>query len=476
MRSLSGKNLVYLKVNSKHEIVALVYSLFSTKTLSCHFIISIRRQSYNAASYFDHSLRLCSWDGELSGVQEAEVKLHGIYSQLENRFIAVTQFLLIVTSANAEAVKHASARKSYYSSQSVCKESDSEAPAPIVSESHRRENREEEVEEDTGYDLNTDCSLSDIEGPALPVPVRSKRPLNPFHTLNPLNSPWMKADDEAASTQGSTSGSADTTLMAEELPVEAELAALLRKTTLCVTYSILALTSAASVAWRLCGDALSASSCIRACNNFLPILVENVSDPSILQEFIQRHLDLMTSIILYSGRSQMLGSGFGVLGPSNDGGKNFVFTRCRPSDMTGNKRDTEDQEQGGTAGSSSSSRSGQSLTELRLLAFSLGGEIVKQSRRCFASFPKQLTGPAAMIHFEAAFRAYVAIFLASLALEESDLLAKLGYTIERLLSATNDVLSSLQERITKQNCTLVSTHTLISLHAMAEACIFHSKR
>jgi hypothetical protein len=409
-------------------------------------------------------------------VQEAEVKLHGIYSQLENRFIAVTQFLLIVTSANTEAIKHASARKAYFCAQAVCKESDSEAAAPAVSEGLRREGKEEEVEEDVGNDLTTDCSLSDSEGPGPVQPVGCKRPLNPIRTIHPLNSPWMKADDEGASTQGSTSGSGDTTLMAEELPVEAELAALLRKTTLCVTYSILALTSAASVAWRLCGDALSASSCIRACNNFLPILVENVSDPSILQEFIQRHLDLMTSIILYSGRSQMLGSGFGVLGPSNDGGRNFVFTRYRPSDMNGSTRDSDDQEQSETGRSSSSSRSGQSLTELRLLAFSLGGEIVKQSRRCFASFPKQLTGPAAMIHFEAAFRAYVAIFLASLALEESDLLAKLGYTIERLLSATNDVLSSLQERITKQNCTLVSTHTLISLHAMAEACIFHSKR
>ena len=421
-------------------------------------------------------------------MQEAEVKLHGIYSQLENRFIAVTQFLLIVTSANTEAIKHASARKAYFCAQAVCKENDSEALGPVVNEVLKREGKEDEVEEDVGNDLTTDCSLSDSEGPVQPLGF--KRPLNltvnqnlnqnlnlnPLRAVNPLISPLMKGDDEGASTQGSTAGSADTTLMAEELPVEAELAALLRKTTLCVTYSILALTSAASVAWRLCGDALSASSCIRACNNFLPILVENVSDPSILQEFIQRHLDLMTSIILYSGRSQMLGSGFGVLGPSNDGGRNFVFTRYRPSDMNGSTRDSDDQDQSETGRSSSSSRSGQSLTELRLLAFSLGGEIVKQSRRCFSSFPKQLTGPAAMIHFEAAFRAYVAIFLASLALEESDLLAKLGYTIERLLSATNDVLSSLQERITKQNCTLVSTHTLISLHAMAEACIFHSKR
>ena len=171
--------------------------------------------------------------------------------------------------------------------------------------------------------------------------------------------------------------------------------------------------------------------------------------------------------------------GFGILGPSNNGGRNFVFSRYRPADLNGNRITEDGQEEEPereVKESSSSSTTGQSHTELRLLAFSLGGEIVKQSRRCFASFPRQLTGPAAMVHFEAAFRAYVSIFLASLALEESDLLLKLGYTVEKLLTATNDVLSSLQERITRQNCALVSTHTLISLHGMAEACIFHSKR
>jgi hypothetical protein len=81
-----------------------------------------------------------------------------------------------------------------------------------------------------------------------------------------------------------------------------------------------------------------------------------------------------------------------------------------------------------------------------------------------------------MLHFEAALRTYVAIFLTSLALEESDLLVKFGYTVEKLLSATNDVLSSLQDRVIKHNCTLMSTHTIISLHSMAEACILHSQR
>jgi hypothetical protein len=81
-----------------------------------------------------------------------------------------------------------------------------------------------------------------------------------------------------------------------------------------------------------------------------------------------------------------------------------------------------------------------------------------------------------MFHLEAAFRAYTSIFLASIALEESDLLVKLGYTMSKLLGAANDVLTSLSERIGKQSCTLVCTHTIISLHAMAEACIFNMKR
>ena len=315
----------------------------------------------------------------------------------------------------------------------------------------------------------TDDSVSDSDTSIIHIGVKGS-----MSAIGGTNSSWSKVDRDDDALRGAAPENIIPELE-EASSVEAEIACLLKKTTLCVTYSILALTSAASVAWRLCGDTLSASSCIRACNNFLPILVENVSNPAILQEFIQRHLDLMTSIILYSGRSRTLGAGFGVLGPSNDGGINFVFSRYRPSELKATNG-SSDQEEESKCRSSSSMSPCESHTELRLLAFSLGGEIVKQSRRCFSSFPKQLAGPAAMVHFEAAFRVYVAIFLASLALEESDLLMKLGYTVDRLLCATSDVLSSLQERITKQNCTLVSTHTLISLHAMAEACIFHSKR
>jgi hypothetical protein len=395
-------------------------------------------------------------------VQEAEVKLHGIYSQLENRFIALTQFLHIVTSANAAALKHASDRKSFTNSLSGCKENDFEV--------HESSGVSDASAKDETMQSVTDDSVSDSDTSIIHIGVKGSSSAG-----GGINSSWSKIDRDDDALRGAAPENIIPELE-EASSVEAEMASLLKKTTLCVTYSILALTSAASVAWRLCGDTLSASSCIRACNNFLPILVENVSNPAILQEFIQRHLDLMTSIILYSGRSRTLGAGFGVLGPSNDGGINFVFSRYRPSELKATKGSTSDQEEESKCRSSSSLSSCESHTELRLLAFSLGGEIVKQSRRCFSSFPKQLAGPAAMVHFEAAFRVYVAIFLASLALEESDLLMKLGYTVERLLSATNDVLSSLQERITKQNCTLVSTHTLISLHAMAEACIFHSKR
>ena len=410
------------------------------------------------------------------------MKLHGIYSQLENRFIAVSQFLLVVTSANVAVIKAASNRKSFIDPLSSGKESNHhrnvsssssacEVPLTVI--------KDLDLPEETEDGLTTEESVTDTES----LSMRSK---DREHTtsLQVSESGSMECDDFWIKTEDNISAS-DTCQQSQDLifPVddssilEIQLSTLLRKTTSCVTYCILALTSAASMAWRLCGDTRSASSCIKACNNFLPILVENVSDPSILQEFIQRHLDLMTSIILYSGRSQMLGSGFGVLGPSDDGGRNFVFSRYRPTEFNGTGASSyELEEEGKESQSSHSAPTGQTHTELRLLAFSLGEEIVKQSRRCFAIFPKHLAGPAAMVHFEAAFRAYVAIFLASLALEESDLLMKLGYTVEKLLSATNDVLASLQERITKQNCTLVSTHTLISLHAMAEACIFHSKR
>lgn len=470
------------------------------------------------------------------------MKLHGIYAQLENRFIAVTQFLLIVTSANSMAIKYASDRKPISTSIAVCLNKDQnteEEPekdrdvadtkggreVPSKGERSLQEGGDAVASQSTTDSMSDRCALANpftaeivydatiqlckdtSDEFAATTAIGDSCKATMVEVLTSLynsgdkevaferESEDKKSRDEvkelkdgvplnaAAESVAQTKISKEVvcSLSAEGYAsVEIELGDLLKKTTMCVTYCILVLTSAANAAWRLCGDALSASSCIRACNNFLPILVENIFDPSILQEFIQRHLDLMTSIILLSGRRQMLGCGFGVLGPTNDGGKNFVFSRYRPAGLSV-KRSKEDRQEDVSeeevkSSFTSSNSAGQPHTELRLLAFSLGGEIVKQSRRCFASFPKQLTGPAAMVHFEAAFRAYVAIFLASLALEESDLLMKLGYTVQRLLSATSDVLSSLQERMTKQNCVSVSTHTMISLHSMVEACIFHSKR
>ena len=411
------------------------------------------------------------------------MKLHGIYSQLENRFIAVSQFLLVVTSANAAVVKAASSRKSFSDPLPSGKDKDSNrhhnmSSSSSTSDAPLKNAKDLDAVDETEDGIITEECVTDTESLSMRGKESGKSTSLQLSESGSIECDdfWIKTEDDIGASE-SCPQSQDLALVVEDSTIlEIQLSTLLRKATSCVTYCILALTSAASMAWRLCGDTRSASSCIRACNNFLPILVENVSDPSILQEFIQRHLDLMTSIILYSGRSQMLGSGFGVLGPSNDGGMNFVFSRYRPAEFNSSGTSVYEQEEEGKESQSSHSPTGQTHTELRLLAFSLGEEIVKQSRRCFAIFPKHLAGPAAMVHFEAAFRAYVAIFLASLALEESDLLMKLGYTVERLLSATNDVLSSLQERINKQNCTLVSTHTLISLHAMAEACIFHSKR
>jgi hypothetical protein len=302
-------------------------------------------------------MRLCLWDGDLSDVQDAEIRLHGIYAQLENRFIAITHFLHLVTSANVATVKFAKDERNARlalmpPSRSVSTESSNSL--------ERKENEFDRGDDPDNEKVDDNASVSD-----------SGRQ-NGLPQIEP----------------------SDTSKVAKlDATVELKLANLLKKATMCVTYSILVLASAASIVWRMCGDTLSAASCIRACNNFLPTLIENVSDPSILQQFMQRHLDLMTSTILYSANSQMLGSGFGVLGPSIDGGRNFVFSRYKPSKL-------------GITGSESidSSRSdepepevplnasNQWHTELRLLAFSLGGEIVKQSRRCFASFPRFLTG------------------------------------------------------------------------------------
>jgi hypothetical protein len=118
----------------------------------------------------------------------------------------------------------------------------------------------------------------------------------------------------------------------------------------------------------------------------------------------------------------------------------------------------------------------QSNAELRVLIFTVGSEIVRQSRRVLTSTADDLVGPAQMVYFESVFRAYVSIFLASLALDESDLLSKFGYTVEKLLVSTNDVLTSISDRMHRQSCGLMSTHTIVSLHGIAEGCMCNMQR
>ena len=392
------------------------------------------KQCYNSAAYFDYTLRLSNWDGELTGVQEAEVKLHGIYAQIESRLSCLEQLLQRVQVAAATASKFDAAMglagRSSASPRAKSDDSDAARLRASSSSSLTITNGDEGRTSASSSDVTKSGSGDDMNSGAVVIDIAA---------LNP----------------------------------SLQLSAILTKVVRCAVYVISTLCSCATVAWRLCGDMGSATACIRTCNNFLPILVKNISNPMILQQFLQRHLDSMSAMLLYGGTGPM--GGFGVIGQSPEAGKNFVFSRATPvgSGLRGGG--------GGGGGNSSDSNSeeedeGTSHVELRLLAFSLGGEIVKQTRRCFSSFPRQLSGPAIMFHLEAAFRAYTSIFLASIALEESDLLVKLGYTMSKLLGAANDVLTSLSERIGKQSCTLVCTHTIISLHAMAEACIFNMKR
>ena len=235
----------------------------------------------------------------------------------------------------------------------------------------------------------------------------------------------------------------------------------------------------------------------------------------------------MTSTMLNGGNSTV---GFGILGNSREqtSGQRFVFSTYRPCELSSSRNGLSRSKHGSsgnihemvgdttisidaldsdsrhgetkhndidgnvnnhnnatatnsnTFDHSSTNNNGtdsfQPHVELRLLVFTIGSEIVKQSRRCFAAFPADLLGSAQMVHLEAAFRAYTSIFLASLALEESDLLMKFGYTLEKLLVATNDILTTISDRMSRQNCALMSTHTIISLHGMAEGCIFNMKK
>jgi hypothetical protein len=276
-----------------------------------------------------------------------------------------------------------------------------------------------------------------------------------------------------------------------------ELRTLLQATVRATAFTVLTVSSAASVAWRLCGDPHCAIACIRASNRFMPVLVKHVDDPHILQQYLQRLLDLLTATLMYGDHSDAIG--FGVLGVAKGGdqggGKPLVLSNYRPADLTGAHRDRVDDGGAGRSGahsSSSSSRSGgggaggcdgvaaadhfQSNAELRVLIFTVGSEIVRQSRRVLTSTADDLVGPAQMVYFESVFRAYVSIFLASLALDESDLLSKFGYTVEKLLVSTNDVLTSISDRMHRQSCGLMSTHTIVSLHGIAEGCMCNMKR
>jgi hypothetical protein len=357
----------------------------------CGVRIRLFRQSYNAAAYFDYGVRLCVIDGDLAGVQEAEVKVHGIHSQLEMRFLAVSQVLQTLKKVETSASKY--------------------------------KDKDDPECRDHSEPTTSSSKNAEIEG-------------------------CLKSIEE-----------------------------LMTKATQCAAYVSLVFSSSSNVAWRLCGDTVGVLSCIRAGNELIPMLTARSEklDPWIVLEVLSHQLDLQTSTILHGENSDLVS--FGVIGKESASDSSFAFSRFHPAQMSA---EGEGGDEASSSSSTSNSRPSEAIAarhvELRILAFALGGQLIRQFRKCFSGSMEILSGPNALAHLEIAFRVYTSIFLASLALEESDLLSAHGYTVEKLLGATNDVLLSISERINRQTCAPVGAQTLISLHLLAEVCVFRATK
>jgi hypothetical protein len=237
----------------------------------------------------------------------------------------------------------------------------------------------------------------------------------------------------AASTDAKESEAADREKFSDSVRM---IKTLLQRTVLATVYLSLSLATSALAVQHLCLDFDAITQCLRVYNSISPLL-STLDNNYVSQLFQQRHVDLMTACL--KGLE---------MGP--DGVVNSLKAQEESLDKTD--------------------------IEMRVIAFSLGTEMIRQTRKCFLTFPRDLTGPAAMVYYETALRAYTSIFLLSLALGESDFLLRFGYTVFDLFSTAYDALVCMYELIQKLSCSVMSTHTIVSMHSLVNACLLHAGR
>lgn len=198
------------------------------------------------------------------------------------------------------------------------------------------------------------------------------------------------------------------------------------------------LMTASLISYKICCDSTSLSTCFRLCNNFLPILMKNVSDPLIILGFLQKHIDVMTLSLLLSDCPVNLSST-----------SNRTIIRNMPSNA-----------------------------EIRLLTFSLGEEVMRYSLRHAwnGSDAEGLTGIHAVHYHEVALRSYISIFQLVAALDDSDFLSVFGFDEMTLFTCIYNSVSKLADSIQKSGCFLLDTYTLISLHNFVDTCLLVAPR
>lgn len=184
---------------------------------------------------------------------------------------------------------------------------------------------------------------------------------------------------------------------------------------------------AAVAACKLCHDTVAAQVCVENCLPYFPILFEHLTDPVVLQFVSQRVVDVM-AVLLRNFRPQFQSSSLG------------------------------------------------NELSLKLKAFSMGAEMITQTRKFFLALPRDLVGASALSVYESAFRAYVSIYLLSESLGDSDFLAKFGYSVPELFVAINESLTLVNEFVQKLGCKAISTFTMLSMHCLVDSCIDHNER
>jgi hypothetical protein len=223
--------------------------------------------------------------------------------------------------------------------------------------------------------------------------------------------------------------------------------ALQRKAVCATLYSCLMNSTVALISSKLTINFYKLKFALQLCNKFLPYLLRNVQNTVLLQDFFQRQSDLLVFVLIDTAirgnaNSNLL-SHFGLEGSYNE------------SHIVG--EDSEDKKK---------------------LASTLACEMLKLSDKCLNDL--HANGALETVNYlELSIRTYSSLFGTYVAFSfhnHNDFSDQLGFTFAQVIKSLSEALLKFEKYIKFCNCSMISTHTLISLNNLIENCYLCSQK